>query len=113
MKRKLIFVLGILLFFGFVSVNCYAQSSANDQRIVGTWVGIDNNNDSGTFVFNANGTGTGDGKSLFWGVSTNGEIYISYNSSGNSGTYFKFSMSPDGKRMFWQIGRETVMLQKK
>jgi hypothetical protein len=112
MKRKLIFVLGILLFFGFVSVNCNAQSSTNDQRIVGTWVGILDGK-SYTIVLNANGTGTEiyDGKTtnLFWGVSPNGEIFSTTSPDGNGGSYEKYSMSPDGRRMF--IGK--FMYQKK
>jgi len=104
MKRKMIFALGFILFFGFVSVNCNAQSSTNAQLLVGTWAGtIDGK--SYTLVFNANGTGTetyeGKTSNLFWGVSPNGEIFITTTPDGNNGgSYSKYSMSPDGKRLF-------------
>jgi len=116
MKRKLIFTLGTLLFFGFVSANCFAQSSANDQRIVGTWVGTragihtdDGTSITETLVLNANGSGTitaADGKgtstgTFTYGISSGGEInYIysgnsTYSSVRNGTIYF----SPDGKTL--------------
>ena len=58
MKRKLIFALWVLLFFDFISINCSAQSSTNDQRIVGTWVYTASIGQTYTLVFNANGSGT-------------------------------------------------------
>jgi len=112
MKRKLIFTFGILLFSCFVSANCFAQSSANDQRIVGTWVGnftIGDTSVTETLVLNANGSGTvtaNDGKgtrtgTFTYGISINGEInYIysgnsTYNSMRDGTIYF----SPDGKTL--------------
>jgi len=112
MKRKLIFTLGILLFFCFVSANCFAQSSTNDQRIVGTWIGTFTIGDASiteTLVLNANGSGTVtavDGKEIrtgtfTYGISLVGEINYIY--SGNStyksvrdGTIY---FSPDGKTL--------------
>jgi len=58
MKRNFVFV---LLFFAFSSFSCFAQSSNNDQRIVGTWICTDTGNSSDssyTLVFNTNGAGS-------------------------------------------------------
>jgi len=112
MKRKLIFALGILLFFCFVSANCFAQSSTNDQRIVGTWIGTYSNSDTSiteTLVLNANGSGTvtaADGKGInagtfTYGISSGGEIYYIYSGNSNyssvrNGTIY---FSPDGKTL--------------
>ena len=38
MTRKLVLVLGFFLVFGFITDDCYAQASGNEQRLVGTWV---------------------------------------------------------------------------
>jgi len=111
-KRKLIFALGILLFFGFIAINCSAQSSTNDQRIVGTWIfnGTDGTiNFSFTYVFNANGTGTWTDThpnanpkngNFIYGISLNGVISIVE----EDGRSFWLSdetiyFSPDGKTM--------------
>lgn len=100
MKRKFIFVLGILLFFCIVAVNCSAQSSINDQRIVGTWV-CSKGSDLITFVFNANGSGSiteGGGTDTFtYGISLTGEIKIVY--SGGSRRNVTLYFSPDGRTL--------------
>jgi hypothetical protein len=112
MKRKLLFALGILLFFCFVSANCFAQSSTNDQRIVGTWIGtytIGDTSITETLLLNANGSGTvtaADGKgtrtgTFTYGISSGGEINYIY--SGNS-TYTNLRdgtiyFSPDGRTL--------------
>jgi len=129
MKRKLIFALGILLFFGFVSVNSFAQSSTNDQRIVGTWVGgVAGPSRAGsetpqttttlTIVFNANGSGTctfssGQQGTFTYCVSITGEI-IFLEKSGESGRMRdgKIYFSPDGKILYFETGLLTVFRKK-
>jgi hypothetical protein len=108
----LIFASGILLFFCFVSANCFAQSSANDQRIVGTWIGTYTVGDTSiteTLALNANGSGTitaNDGKGIrtgtfTYGISPGGEINFifsgnsTYNNVRDGTVYF----SPDGKTL--------------
>ena len=108
MKKKLIFALWILLFFGFVLVNCNAQSSTNDQRIVGTWVNTGKSDDIDytiTYVFNANGSGTWTSTHPYdspkngtftYGFSVTGEIIsdgVGYSPRG------KIYFSPDGRTM--------------
>ena len=97
MKRKLIFSLGILLFFSFVSVNCNAQSSANDQRIVGTWV-----NGESSVVFNADGSGSITGgafnygdRNFTYGISLTGLLGCTWDFLNNQQIYF----SPDGRTL--------------
>ena len=115
MKRKLIFVLWVLLFFGFVLVNCSAQSSTNDQRIVGTWVYTHSEGNTITLVFNTNGSGTTKNtytaaqkegatatqiaeaeavKSFTYGFSVAGEMMSDNGPSG------KIYFSPDGRTLF-------------
>jgi len=105
MKRKLIFTFGILLFFAFVTVNCSAQSSTNDQRIIGTWV-CSLDGFTATYVFNANGSGTylatsGTEKregAFTYGVSIDGEIRI----VGEYRNYGKIYFSPDARTMIFE-----------
>jgi len=104
MKRKLIFTLGILLLFSFITVNCNAQSSTNDQRIVGTWVGTSSSGNTITWVFNANGSGTyttsnGTSESFTYGLSIGGEIKIVYD---------RYDSSSDGKIYFSFDGRTVI-----
>jgi len=97
MKKKLIFAIWILLFFGFVTVNCNAQSSINDQRIVGTWV-CTSGGKTYTYVFNANGSGTLTADisyTLTYGISLGGQISIVY-SDGDTDVFMPY-FSPDGK----------------
>jgi len=108
MKRKLVFALWILLIFGFVSVNCSAQSSSNDQRIVGTWLGNTSTSATATFIFNANGSGSltatdeegTDRANFTYGVSADGLITMIADSREGLGRYLpggKIFFSPDSK----------------
>ena len=109
MKRNLIFALGFLLFFGFVTVNCSAQSSTNDQRIVGTWI-YTGESYSYTLVFNVNGSGTftvtggnipGEG-TFTYGISLEGKIYFVFSQNNQrtiSGDILYFS--PDGRTLIF------------
>ena len=95
MKRVVVFFVLAVVVVGFVS----AQNTVNDaQRLVGTWVGVENGY-TYTLVLNANGTGTfmenGETENIFWGISLNGELYVSDLDVGI------FYMSPDGRRMIW------------
>jgi hypothetical protein len=80
MRNKFVFNFLVLLIFGFSSFSCYAQSSNDQQRLIGTWVGVDSDNDSvGTVVFNSNGTVTGyiSGRYFF----SNSKLFIRTNDS--------------------------------
>jgi len=80
-KGKLVFV--VLLLFCFSSFSCFAHSSSNDQRIVGTWISTDSNDFTITLIFNANGSvsvaysdwSDGSGNFIF-GISLGGMICI-------------------------------------
>ena len=94
MKGKKVLTLGFLLVFSFVAINCNAQSSTSDQRIVGTWI----TEDGFTIVFNANGSGSysGGGEGTFtYGVSIDGELFSTIRDF-NGKIYF----SPDGRTVF-------------
>jgi len=108
MKKAVIFVVLAMVVIG----SCAAQSANDAQRIVGTWSGVSNSGVAFTYVFNANGTGTTTSdvtRNIYWGICGSGEIYISLESNGNKGSYRKFAMSPDGRRMFI----DDYMFQKK
>jgi FtsH-binding integral membrane protein len=102
MKSKLVLGFILLLVFGFSSMVCYAQSSSNEQRIVGTWVYTSINGLTRTYVFNANGSGTvteaqgGEtGSSNFtYGFSVTGEIMS------DNGPMGRVYFSPDGRTLF-------------
>ena len=109
MKKAVVFVVLTMVMIG----SCAAQNATADQRIVGTWIITYEDGRSATYVFNANGTGTridrdGETLKIFWGVSVSGEICISRYDN-NSGNYYKYAISPDGRSMF--IG--SAMFQKK
>ena len=103
MKSKLVLGFVFLLIFGFSSFSCFAQSSNNDQRIVGTWV-YTSGGFNRTLVFNANGSGThndteGKEGNFTYGVSVTGSLIArgNYPWSGLQSLYF----SPDGGTLFF------------
>jgi len=59
MNKKLIWIFIVFIFFGLIPVNSYAQSTNNEQHLIGTWI---NNADNSRVVINSNGTITG----LYW-----------------------------------------------
>jgi hypothetical protein len=97
MKRNLIFTIWILLFFGFFLVNCSAQSSTNDQRIVGTWI-CDVEGTTYTVVFNANGSGSysigSENTTFTYLLSVGGEMISNARYIGG-----KIYYSPDGRTL--------------
>ena len=102
MKRKLVFGVVVFLIFGFVAINCNAQSSGNDQRIVGTWVYTHTDNTTLTLVFNANGTGTrawsdGETVNFTYGISLTGTLGSTFSNFHNKTLFF----SPDGRTMIF------------
>ena len=113
MKRKMIFVLSVFLFLGFVSFNCYGQSN-EAQRIVGTWTGeYRDPTEIFDITFNANGTYTMtgvdgfnkfDGVSGNWGIGGN-KIYI----EGFFVDSWDFFLSPDGKVLTLQTDERLVV----
>jgi hypothetical protein len=106
--KKIFFIL--FIFCSISSFTCFAQSSNNDQRIIGTW---STTNYQGTFtiVFNANGSGTYSynfnetylnmgppysniSQTFTFGISVLGELIASGQWSLSS---TKIYFSPDGK----------------
>ena len=127
MKNKLVLV---LVFLGFTSFSCYAQSSSNDQRIVGTWTFTSRfeSDASTTFVFNANGSGTirstGGGETFegtfTYGISLGGRIYflLDYNTNGNVFRFLReigdaFYFSPDGRTLILETPETGGMVFRK
>ena len=110
MKDKLVFV--FLVVFVFSSVSCFAQSSSNDQRIVGTWIRTAEWGNV-TVVFNANGSGTFTGiyngqteeRTFTYGVSITGNIGFVF--EGNSMNIFH-SLSND--TLFFSPDSRTLVL---
>jgi hypothetical protein len=108
MKGK--FVLCFVILLVFSSFSSYAQSTNNDQRIVGTWMytGTDDGvTYTTTIVFNANGSGstteTYRGETSIvtftYGFSVDGELIS------DNGPRGKIYFSPDGRTLF--IGNRT------
>jgi len=104
MKGKLI-VFMFLLFFGFSALSSFAQSTNNDQRIVGIWVNTTTEqgvNYTITLVFNANGSGImtlagggqTDTENFSYGISASGEMMS------DNGPRGKIYFSPDGRILF-------------
>ena len=93
MKKKIILSGFILLFFAFAVINCNAQSSNNEQRLVGTWTDLHGRGE--TLVFNTNGTISGWDGRTHWAAA--GDTLIIY--SGISRSVRRFQISNDGRTL--------------
>jgi len=95
-----------LVLFAICAVNVvFAQSSNNEQRIIGKWkggyelwgiYGGDESSDN-NLVFNSDGTGTFENKKFRYGMSSSKLIiyYEKFNSS-----VYDYLFSPDGKTLY-------------
>ena len=117
MKKKGLSI-GFILVFIFIAINSEAQSSGNEQRIVGTWVGTSDFGDgiiTETLVFNADGSGTytitfrGETArtNFTFGISLTGSIFISGEGVRIVGEWVRMPggqmfFSPDGRTMFFE-----------
>jgi len=90
MRKKFIFM---VLVFGFISINLYAQS--NEQRLVGTWTNL---NGIGIITFNSDGTYSSN--DIFTGWTrwvAAGNSLILY--SGDNKILRRFQISTDGRTL--------------
>ena len=96
MKGK--FVLGflIMLVFAFIAFPCHAQSSSNEQRLIGTWVDHQGN----TWVFNSNNTVSISGETGRYGATVS-KLFISL---GGDDLIMDFSFSTDGRTLILSFG---------
>ena len=76
------------------------------QRLVGTWT-----QGNITWVFNANGTGTTMGSNFIYGVSADGSMF--FQPEKEEAEIFRFYMSPDGRRLIFQVHGMDFILQKR
>ena len=99
MKGKQILVFGLLLFFGFTAINCYAQSSNNEQRLVGTWIQEGPGSSNGTiWVFKSDGTlSIGDVNTLKY-VATVTVLYW-YRTDTDFASTREYTFSADGRTL--------------
>ncbi|MDR2096877.1 MAG: hypothetical protein LBP76_15345 [Treponema sp.] len=89
MERKVFLVIGMLLVLGFVSFSCFAQSSNDTQKFVGTWNIITANNaNGGQYIFHANGTGTYKSKALVYAIPVSGKIVLCFDDYSYSYEYY-------------------------
>ena len=111
MKKVFVFIVMSIVLIG----SCAAQSTNSEiQWIIGTWSNYDNYSlgydagdlGVGIWGFNADGTVTIGGNSHLFGISADGDIFIT---GVGIGTLY---MSPDGKRMIITLGRYTHILKK-
>jgi hypothetical protein len=93
MKNKYFFSVFVLLIL-FVSANSYAQSSGNEQRLVGNWQNVYTNS---SLVFNSNGTGTGTwwGSNFNYGAAGNKMVIV----TNNKERLFEYNISTDGRTL--------------
>ena len=99
MKKVFISIISLVLLFGFITVNSYAQSSLNEQRLVGTWIlgWVDLALREKIWVFNANGTFTVNGEPLRW--FTNAYKLVFIDEFDQVEWYVDFFLSPDGRTL--------------
>ena len=98
--KKIISCAFVLLFLFFISINCFAQSSNNnEQRLVGTWISL--HNSEYTFTFNSNGTISGEYFSQSnWAAA--GDILLLFGRGGNLSENIsqrRFQISNDGRTL--------------
>jgi len=94
-----VFVFGIVLFRinGNGSAGVYAQSSNNEQKLIGTWTNINSNI---TIMINANGTVTWNSENFKYGAAANKLVlYSSGNLTQASSIVYEFYISTDGKTL--------------
>ena len=86
-------MLVILLALGFGNVGCYAQSTNDDTKLLGTWVDIDG---STTYVFTTDGIVTINDIGYRYGA-VNGKLVIYYQGRDNNQQAYDYFISRDGK----------------
>ena len=91
-KVTLIFVLLLT-----VGITVVAQTSGNEQKLLGTWVSADGKS---TIVFNSNGTMLWDGDSMKYGAAVDKLVLFNDDNS----TLFEFFISTDGRTLIITIG---------
>ena len=94
----LMFVFGIVFFAcnGNGSAGVYAQSSNNEQRLLGTWVNI---NDNSTIVFNSDDTVTWGDSNYKYGVAGNKLVMDNSGGTYGYGYTYEFFISNDGRTL--------------
>ena len=105
MKKNYVKLFLVVLLFCFISIGSYAQSSNNEQLLVGTWTQMHTNGI--VFVFNSNGTMTISGGMTFDGfVPTHwaaaGDrllVFIPGNNWSNNRAIRYFHISSDGRTL--------------
>jgi hypothetical protein len=103
----------VVVFCVIISVEMYAQSSNNEQRIVGTWSGnsLHTGGDGGavTWIFNSNGTGKGgfddsSFRSFRYGISSDKLIIVfDERSLFSLPAVYDYFFSPDGTLFLYRL----------
>ena len=103
--------MAILFFslFCFVSIGLFAQSSAVEQKLVGTWVDGGNR----TWVFNSDGTGTRDNTSLKFAAFSGKIIIYIGNTTGGSAFEYIFAADNNTVILFSNGESSSFFLKKK
>ena len=110
MKNKSFFCVFVLF---VISINCYAQSSGSEQRLIGTW-----EFDGGgmTLVFNSNGTASIDGDSCRYGAAADKLVLYDPDDPEDS-MLWEFYISTDGRTLIIVAGdgreRAGIVLRKR
>jgi hypothetical protein len=106
MKKILVSIIGIFLLFGLTSINGFAQSSNNEQRIVGRWT-----SDDDSWVFNSNGTLIVEGETYKWFV--NSAKMLILDNDDDIALFCEFFLSSDGRTLLLVDEDKEVYLLKK
>ena len=104
-------IIFFLLVFGFISISCLnAQSSNNEQRLVGTWTSLLNN---ATLVFNSNGSVTGVDSIMELVTYGQGTTFSNYAAAGDKILFytpnttaritFDYRVSSDGRTLILNV----------
>jgi hypothetical protein len=96
MKNKCFLSVFVLLILFFVSASCFAQSSGNEQRLVGTWIFLYRDGAS-PLVFNSNGTVSGYSFYTHWAAA--GDTLVFYRPNDDNSNSLRFQISSDGRTL--------------
>jgi len=112
MKRKIVFVICVILIFGFVSLDSFAQSANREQQLIGTWVS-EGYEFKITMTFNRDGTmvisDEYDSERGRWGAAENKIIFVI---DSDYSEYGEFYISSDGQTLILLIDGEAILFRR-
>ena len=100
--------LSVFILLLIVSANCFAQSSNNEQRLIGTWIDL---SDDTIVVFSSDGIVNWFGTNYKYGVAGN-KLAIIFTGFGEFTMVYDYVISSDGRTLILSFGDGIAVDQK-